>query len=141
LPVIKHRQLACQVGAFGDSAVESSADHDNMIFSVGTTFIFGSWIYEVDDNGKLQSHLMEISTLQASPDISTTTLDQLVKEFSHLSIFVPTLTREVIIKQDPHSDMSRSEIPSKVQAGDLVHFPLGLNNSASIYRDTTGYFM
>jgi hypothetical protein len=104
-------------------------------------FIFGSWIYEVDDNGKLQSHLMEISALQASPDISTTTLDQLVKEFSHLSIFVPTLTREVIIKQDSHSDMSRSEIPSKVQAGDLVRFPLGLNNSASIYRDTTGYIM
>jgi hypothetical protein len=53
LPIIKHRQLARQVGAFGDSAVESSVDHDNMIFSVGTAFIFGSWIYEADDNDKL----------------------------------------------------------------------------------------
>jgi hypothetical protein len=33
------------------------------------------------------------------------------------------------------------EIPSKVQAGDLVHVPLGLNNSASIYQDTIGYIM
>jgi hypothetical protein len=139
LPIIKHRQLARQVGAFGDSTVENSADHDNMIFSAGTAFIFGSWIYEADDNGKLQSRLMEILALQASPDVSTTTLDQLAEEFSHLSISNPTQTREVITKQDSHSDTSGSEIPLKVQAKDLVCFPLGLNNSASIYRDTTGY--
>jgi hypothetical protein len=35
-------QLARQVGAFGDFATESLVDLDNMIFSVGTTFIFGS---------------------------------------------------------------------------------------------------
>jgi hypothetical protein len=39
---IKYRQLARQVGAFGDSAVESSMDLNNMIFSMGTAFIFGS---------------------------------------------------------------------------------------------------
>jgi len=42
MPVIKDRQLACQVGAFGDFTIESTADLDDMIFSVGTTFIFSS---------------------------------------------------------------------------------------------------
>jgi hypothetical protein len=96
--------LARQVGAFGDFTIESSADLDAMIFSVGTTFIFGSWICEAEDNGKLQSHLMEISAPQASPDVLTTTLDQLVKKFSHLSISDPTRTWEVTINQDSHSD-------------------------------------
>jgi hypothetical protein len=75
LLVIKHQQQACQVGAFGDSTVKNSVDLDNMIFSVGTAFIFGSWICEADDNGKLQSLLIEISVPQASLDVSTTTLD------------------------------------------------------------------
>jgi hypothetical protein len=35
-------------------------DLDNMIFLVGSTFIFGSWMCIVDDYGLLQSHLMEI---------------------------------------------------------------------------------
>jgi hypothetical protein len=76
---------------------------------------------------------MEISALQASLDVSMTTLDQLAEEFSHHSISDPTRTREVVTKQDSHSDTSRSEILLKVQAGDLVHFPLGLNNLALIY--------
>jgi hypothetical protein len=50
--VVKHRQLARQVGAFGDFASESSMDLDNMIFSKGSIFIFGSWIYEAGDDGK-----------------------------------------------------------------------------------------
>jgi hypothetical protein len=57
--VVKHRQLACQVGAFSGFASKSSTDLDNMIFSMGSTFIFGSWIYEADDKGKLQGHLLE----------------------------------------------------------------------------------
>jgi hypothetical protein len=95
-----------------------------MIFSAGTAFIFGSWICEVDNNGKLQSPLMEISAPQASPNVSTTMMDQLAEEFLHLSISDPTWTRKVITKQDSHSDTSGLEIPSKVQARDLVHFPL-----------------
>jgi hypothetical protein len=30
-----------------------------MIFSTGSTFIFGSWIYEADKKGKLQGCLLE----------------------------------------------------------------------------------
>ena len=51
--MVKHRQLTRQVGAFGDFASESSTDLTNMIFSTGSTFIFGSWIYEAIDDGKL----------------------------------------------------------------------------------------
>jgi hypothetical protein len=67
-----------------------------MIFLAGSAFIFVSWICEADDNGKLQSRLMEISAPQASPDVSMTTLDQLAEEFSHLSISDSTRTREVV---------------------------------------------
>jgi hypothetical protein len=112
-----------------------------MIFSVGTTFIFGSWICDVDDNGKLQSRLMKISTPQVSPDVSMTTLDQLAEKFSHLSIFDSTQTREVIINQDSYSNTSGLEIPFEVQGGDLDHFPLKLKNSTSIYQDTISYIM
>jgi hypothetical protein len=30
-----------------------------MIFSMGSTFIFGSWICEADDKGKLQGRLVD----------------------------------------------------------------------------------
>ena len=36
-------------------------DLDNMIFSMGSTFIFGSWICEAGDDGKLQSRLLKDS--------------------------------------------------------------------------------
>ena len=127
LPIIKHRQLARQVGAFGDFVIESSTDLDDMIFSAGITFIFGSWIYKVDDNAKLQSCLMEIPAPQASPNVSTTMLDQLAEKFSHLSISDSTRTQEVTINHDSRSDMSPLfglEIQSEVQHEDPVRFPL-----------------
>ena len=36
-------------------------DLDNMIFPMGSTFIFGSWIYEAGDDGELQNRLLESS--------------------------------------------------------------------------------
>jgi hypothetical protein len=51
--MVKHRQLVRQVGAFGGFASKSSTDFNNMIFLTGSTFIFGSWICEADDKGKL----------------------------------------------------------------------------------------
>jgi hypothetical protein len=78
---------------------------------------------------------------QASPNILTITLDQLVEKLSHLLISDLTQTREVIINQDSYSDTFGVEIPSKIQDKDLVHFPLGLKNLASIYQDVIGYTM
>jgi hypothetical protein len=39
--VVKHRQLVRQVEAFGAIAIKSSTDFDNMIFPMGSIFIFG----------------------------------------------------------------------------------------------------
>ena len=132
------------VGAFGDFAIDSSADLDNMIFSMGTTFIFGSWIYEADSHDKLQSHLMQILAPQASPDASTITLDQLAEKFSHLSIFDPTRIQEVTCNHNSHLDtalLSGLEVLSKVQFEDQVCFPLRLSNSASTYQDSINYLL
>ena len=87
LSVVKHRQLARQVGAFGEFASESSTDLDNMIFSMGSTFIFGSWICEAGDDGKLQSRLLlqtlwqvrnstmhQVTGIESSPQPRHTTL-------------------------------------------------------------------
>ena len=71
-----------QVGDFSDFASDSSMDLDNMIFSKGSTFIFGSWIYEAGDDGKLQGHLLEDSDLHQDFSISATTIDQLVGRFT-----------------------------------------------------------
>ena len=73
--MVKHRQLARQVGAFGDFASESSMDLDNMIFSKGSTFIFGSWICEAGDDGKLQGRLLEDLDHHQDFSISATTID------------------------------------------------------------------
>ena len=88
--MVKHRQLARQVGAFGEFASESSMDLDSMIFSTGSTFIFDSWIYEADDNGKLQSRLLEDSDHHEDLAISATTADQIVGKLARLVMSDPT---------------------------------------------------
>ena len=88
--MVKHRQLARQVGAFGEFASESLTDLNNMIFSTGSTFIFGSWICEADDCGKLQGHLLEDLDHQEDLAISATTIDQLAGRFAQLVISDPT---------------------------------------------------
>ena len=65
-------------------------DLDNMIFSTGSTFIFGSWIYEAGNDGKLQSHLLEDSDHHEDLSISATTTDQLTGRFAQLVISDPT---------------------------------------------------
>ena len=82
--MVKHRQLARQVGAFGEFASESSMDLDNMIFSTRSTFIFGSWICEADDNGKLQSRVLKDSNHHEDYSISATTTDQITERFAQL---------------------------------------------------------
>ena len=57
-------------------------DLDNMIFSKGSTFIFGSWICEAGDDGKLQNHLLEDSDHHQDFFISATTIDQLAERFT-----------------------------------------------------------
>ena len=79
-----------QVGAFAEFASESSIDLDNMIFSTGSTFIFGSWVYEAGDDGKLQSRLLEDSDHHEDLSISATMTDQLTERFAQLVMSDPT---------------------------------------------------
>ena len=88
--MVKHRQLARQVEAFSEFASESSTDLDNMIFSMGSTFIFGSWICEAGNDGKLQSHLLEDSVHHEDFSILATTTDQLTGRFAQLVMSDPT---------------------------------------------------
>ena len=82
--MVKHRQLARQVGAFSKFTSKSSMDLDSMILSMGSTFIFGSWICEADDNGNLQSRLLEDSNHHEDYSISATTTDQITRRFAQL---------------------------------------------------------
>ena len=82
--MVKHRQLVRQVGAFGKFASESSTDLDNMIFSTGSTFIFGSWVCEAGHDGKLQSRLLEDSDHYEDLAISATMADQIAGKLARL---------------------------------------------------------
>jgi hypothetical protein len=40
--------------AFGAIAIKNSTDFDDMIFLMGSIFVFGSWVCKTDDEGNLQ---------------------------------------------------------------------------------------
>jgi hypothetical protein len=95
LSIIRHRQLVCQVGAFNEIAMGSTMDLDfNMTFPMGSTFVFGSWVYTVDDPDKLQSRLVEITANQATLVNHQDELEDLIETISKFYIFYPTRTRK-----------------------------------------------
>jgi hypothetical protein len=61
-------------------------DLDNMIFLTGSTFIFGSWIYEADDKGKLQVHLLKDQENQEDFALSVGSTEELIGKLSHLAM-------------------------------------------------------
>jgi hypothetical protein len=56
-----------------------------MIFPMESTFIFGSWICEVDHNGKLQGRLLEDSKNHEDLAIPTISIGQLARRFTRLT--------------------------------------------------------
>ena len=131
--MIKHRQLARQVGAFGEFASESSTDLDNMIFSTGSTFIFGSWICEVDDNGKLQSCLLEDSDHHEDLFISATTTNQPTGRFAQLVMSDPTqISRLCAFDSNLGSAFEMESYPSSLEKPS--YFSVGFQNAASAYQ-------
>ena len=56
-----------------------------MIFSTGSTFIFGSWIYEADNNSKLQGYLLKDSDHHEDLAISATMADQIAGKLALLA--------------------------------------------------------
>ena len=132
--MVKHRQLARQVGAFGDFASGSSTDLDNMIFSTGSTFIFGSWIYEAGDDGKLQSRLLENSDHHEDHSISATTTDQLAGRFAQLAMSdLAQISR--LYASDSNSG-SASEMESYPSSSEKPSsFLMGLKNATLAYQE------
>jgi hypothetical protein len=55
-----------------------------MIFSTGSSFTFGSWICEADDEGKLQGRLLEDRKDQKDLTVSARSTEELVGRFSRL---------------------------------------------------------
>ena len=132
--MVKHRQLARQVGAFGDFASESSMDLNNMIFPTGSIFIFGSWICEADNYGKLQSHLLKDPDHHEEFPISTTTTDQLTRRFAQLIISDSNQISRLRASDSNSSSVSKVKFhlssfkkPSS--------FPMGLKNVALTYQE------
>ena len=65
-------------------------DLNNMIFPKGSTFVFGSWIYEAGDDDKLQGRLLEDSDHHKDFSILATMIDQLAERFMQLVMSNPT---------------------------------------------------
>jgi hypothetical protein len=86
LSVVKHQQLACQVGDFGGFVSKSSTNLDSMIFSTGSIFIFGSWICEVDDKGNLYERLLEDQENQEDLTLSVRSTKEVAESLSRLAM-------------------------------------------------------
>jgi hypothetical protein len=67
--VVKHRQLARQVGVFIEHPPENSMASFNFTSAMldkGTTFIFASWICIANGSGGFNSHLVDSRKPEAS---------------------------------------------------------------------------
>jgi hypothetical protein len=66
--VVKHRQLARQVGSFADNHQKNSTAplDNNVVPTRGTTFYVGSWVFIADGLGGFDSHLIDLGTPENS---------------------------------------------------------------------------
>jgi hypothetical protein len=102
----------CQVGDFGGFASKSSTNLDNMIFSMGSTFIFGSWICEADDKGKLQGYLLEDQENQEDFTLSARSIEELTEKPSRLAISESTQASPTVeFNLDSRSESVLDSIP------------------------------
>ena len=109
-------------------------DLDNMIFLKGSTFIFGSWIYEVGDDDKLQGHLLEDLDHHQDFFISTTTIDQLARRFVQLMMSNPTQIPWLHASDSKSGSASEMEsYPSSFRKPSS--FPTRLQNTTSTYQE------
>jgi hypothetical protein len=107
--VVKHQQLARQVGEFIDYPSENSMASFNFTSAVldeGTTFIFGSWICVANSLGGFNSQLANSKELEASSSTASSDHDEfinnlddllfpdLAQQIEKMSIFNATSTRD-----------------------------------------------
>ena len=109
-------------------------DLDSMIFSMESTFIFGSWIYEAGDNGKLQSRLLKDSDHHEDHSISVTMTGQLTRRFAQLAMS-DSIQISRLCASDSNSG-SASEMESYPSSSEKPSsFPMGLKNAALAYQE------
>jgi hypothetical protein len=121
------------VGAFGAFAIKSSMDLDNTIFSTGSTFTFGSWICEVDNQGKLQGRLLEDRKDKEDLTLSARSTEELAGRFSRLAMSESVQVSPTIEFNSDFETESTSETNLGSFHDKPGSFSIGLQNSASIH--------
>jgi hypothetical protein len=107
--VVKHRQLAHQVGGLIEDPPENSMasfNFSSVVLDEGTTFIFGSWICVTNGSGGFNSHLANSKEPEASSSTRSNDLDDfidnlddmllpdLAQQIEKMSVFNATSTRD-----------------------------------------------
>jgi hypothetical protein len=105
-----------------------------MIFSMGSTFIFGSWICKADDKGKLQGHLLKDQENQEDLTLSVRSTKELAGRLSRLAM---SESIQVLSMIEFNSDF---EMESTLKTNpDSFHgkqgFFMGLQNTTSIHQE------
>jgi hypothetical protein len=106
-----------------------------MIFPMGSTFIFGSWVYKADDEGNLHGRLIEALEAHEDLTLSTRLAEDLVERFLGLtmpeSTQAPTTTDLDLVSG---SDSSLESNPGSFGI-EPSSFPVGLRNAASTLQE------
>jgi hypothetical protein len=130
--VVKHRQLARQVGAFGVITIKSSTDFNNRIFPKGSIFIFGSWVCEADDEGNLQVRLVEAQEAREELTLSTKLAEDLAERLTVSESTRTPMTTSLDLT-------SGSDSPSESYLGSFgdkpSSFPIRLRNTTSTLQE------
>jgi hypothetical protein len=139
-------------------------DFDNMIFPLGSIFIFGSCICEADSKGNLQGRLVEARKAREEINLPTGSAEDLAERFSGLTVSestqaLTTTSLDLVSRSDSSSgsnpDSFRDEPSSfpielwnavstlqeinsnllQVSSRKLSRLLTGLNNVARAYQD------
>jgi hypothetical protein len=114
---------------------------DSMIFPIGLEFIFGSWIWKVDGNDKLQSYPFEDTRDDEELNDWASTMDQLAKNFfSHHGLrFFSTRLSLMVFEGSPICGVLLSRVQGLMMTttmqGYIVHW------SGSITKDNNPWLV
>jgi hypothetical protein len=94
--VVKHRQLARQVGVFIEHPPKNpmaSFNFTSAVLDEGITFIFGSWIWVANGLGGFNSHLVDYKKLETSASTRSSDLDESIDNLDEL--LLPNLALQI----------------------------------------------
>jgi hypothetical protein len=90
--VVKHRQLARQIGVFIEHPPKNSMASLSVL-NEGTTFIFSSWICVTNSLGGFNSHLADSRKPEASTPTRRSDLNKFINNLDEL--LFPDLARQI----------------------------------------------